>query len=162
MNPLLRNTRSVMSQDFDPLEKVIGEELRKLAPIKAPAALSQNVLAQIRAAPSLPWWEQSIWSWPPLARATFLFIALALMLTVLGGSWVATPEVQSSFQGTAEKLSAFSALLTALSAIGGWLLTLWERSLLPWLPYIIAVAATAYLLCLGLGTAVVRYVSRQT
>jgi len=150
-----------MSQDFDPLEKVVGGELRKLAPIKATESLSFNVLAQIRAGPQLAWWQQSIWSWPPLARATFLFIALSIMLLVSGGGFVASPEVQLSWDGAAERLSAFSPLWTALMAVAGWLLTVWERSILPWLPHIIGVAVTAYLLCLGLGTAVVRYVSRQ-
>jgi hypothetical protein len=151
-----------MSQDFDPLEKAVGGELKRLAPIKAPHDLSRNVLAQIRAAPAPAWWQQSIWSWPSPARVAFLFIAVMLMLMASGGGWVASPEVQSSWQGTAEKLSAFSALWTAVLTIGSWLLALWERSLQPWLPLIIAVAATAYLACLGLGTAVVRYVSRQT
>ena len=149
-----------MSQDFDPLEKIVGGELRRLAPIKAPEALSLNVLAQIRASPELAWWQQSIWSWPPLARATFLFVGLSLMILVSGGGFV-SPEVQWSWEGTTEKLNAFSPLWTALLGVGGWLLTIWEHSIQPWLPHIIGVAVTAYLLCLGLGTAVVRYVSRQ-
>ena len=150
-----------MSQDFEPLEKVVGSELRRLLAIKAPDSLSLNVLAQIRAGEELPWWQQSIWSWPPLARATFLFIALSLMILVSGGGYVASPEVQWSWDGVTGSLGAFSPLWTAAVALGGWLLTVWERSLLPWLPYIVATAVTAYLFCLGLGTAVVRYVSRQ-
>ena len=152
-----------MSQDsdFEPLEKIVGQGLRTLTPLKAPPGFSSSVLNKIREGPELAWWQQSIWCWPPLARAAFLFAALMVLLVVSGGGWFATPDAQS-WSGAADKLGEVSALGTIAMTVGGWLVTLWERSFQPWLPYLLGGAAVAYLLCLGLGTAVVRYAFRHS
>src|SRR4051794_21140353 len=133
-----------MSQDsdFEPLEKVVGQGLRTLVPLKAPAGFSASVLNKIRTDPEPLWWQQSIWCWPPLARAAFLFVALLLLLVVSGGGWFATPNAQS-WQGATERLGEVSALATIASTVGGWLLILWEQSFQPWLPYLLGGAVAA-------------------
>ena len=151
-----------MNQDFDPLEKIVHGELNRLAPIKAPPELSRAVLDRIRAGPPLAWWQQSIWNWPPLARGAFLFVAIMLVLCVSGGSWVVGPEVETSLQGTADKFSGLGALWSVVLAIGSWLMTVWQHSLQPSLPYLVGAVIAAYVLCLALGTAVVRYAVRHS
>ena len=151
-----------MNRDFDPLEKIVANELGKLAPLQAPAGLSRAVLERLRAGPQLYWWQQSIWNWPPLARAAFLFVGLALLLTVCGGSWVAGADVEASLQGAEQKLSAVATLGNALVTVTTFFATVWQRAFQPWLPYIFGVAALAYVVCLALGTAVARYAFRSS
>ena len=151
-----------MNQDTDPLAKIVGAELRKLSPLKAPASLAENVLGRVRAMPEPAWWQQSIWSWPPLARGVFLIVAFSLLLLVSGGTWVASPELEGSWQTTASKLGGFSTLWAAVLSVLNWLLVLWDRAVQPLLPYLLTVVAVAYLLCLALGTAVVRLAYRHS
>lgn len=151
-----------MSPDFEPLEKVVGQELSKLDGLKAPSGLSRRVLAAIEARATLPWWEQSVWSWPSMARTAFLFTAVLLFLMSASGTWFATQEVTSSWNVVSQKFGAFSALWTAVATLVGWVGTFLQRVVQPWLTWIIALIAFAYLLCMGLGTALFRFVVRQS
>jgi hypothetical protein len=151
-----------MNRDFDPLERIVGQELRELPPLKAPASLSKSVLAKIHAAPQVPWWQQSVWSWPMPARIAFLIIATTLFLLACGGNWFAAEDAQNSWRVGAQKLSTLATLGNGLMVLLGSLGAIWQTYVAPWVPYIAGAAAAAYLFCLGVGTAFVRYTLKQS
>lgn len=151
-----------MNQDFDPLERIVGEELRRLPALKAPVSLSKTVLDKVRSGPQLAWWQQSIWSWPSPARIGFLLSATLLFVLASGGNWFAGAGVQSSWQTGAQKLSALTALWNGLMVLLGSLAGIWEISIVPWLLQIGIAATCIYLFCVGLGTAFVRYTLKQS
>lgn len=151
-----------MSPDFEPLERVVGRELSKLDGLKAPPGFSRRVRAAIEARAALPWWQQNVWCWPSTARTAFLFTAVLLFLLAASGTWLATQEVTSSWNVVSQKFSAFSALWTAVVTVVGWVGTFLQRVVQPWLTWIIALIGLAYLLCMGLGTALFRFVLRPS
>ena len=151
-----------MSPDFEPLERIVGQELSKLEGLKAPPGFSRRVLAALEARAALPWWQQNVWCWPSTARTAFLFTAVLLFLISASGTWFATHEVTSSWNVVSQKFGAFSALWTAIVTLFEWAATFAQRALQPWLTWLIALIGLAYLLCMGLGTALFRFVLRQS
>jgi hypothetical protein len=139
-----------MKAKFDPtLEQLIHQELKKLPPVKAPTTLAARVLAAVRARKALPWWQQSFWHWPVLAKAAFLLFAALIVLSLTGGTWFAG-EVASTSSGVAKGFMNFvNPLATAMAVM-------WRSFLQTLVIWGLGAAAMLYFFCVGAGTLFVR------
>lgn len=138
-----------MERKFDPtLERVIHQELKRLPAVKAPARLSARVLEAVRARQALPWWQQSFWHWPSLARAVFLLLVGFIAVSLTGGTWFAS-EVAAD--GTVAKTVA-----EYLSPLTNAFVVMWRSFLQTLALWALALAGVLYLICVGAGTLFVR------
>lgn len=142
-----------MNPDPDPqLERLVHEALRALPPRRAPATLAPRVLAAIAARQRVPWYRRAWPDWPRACQAAFFAFAAAVVGALYAGAWrlgqveVATPEWLRPFVAVAEGLDlALKALWAAGEGHLSWIL--WGA---------VAVVATAGLMTVGLGAALVR------
>jgi hypothetical protein len=143
------------------LEQFIHRRLRELPEREAPAALIPRVLAVLEARARLPWWQLSWWDWPVAARATFVFLALALAALLGGGNWWLGENVNTYSQQVGERLAPVTNFYSLLA---GWATALLGQvaSLSPTTLVCLGTAATVlYLVSLGLGTVCFRVVTRR-
>jgi hypothetical protein len=145
------------------LEAFIDQELKRLPSLKAPPALIDGVLRNLKKRASQRWWRQPLWQWPPAAR----ILALSLFSS-LGLFWIAVallglqPAWDWASSGIASTLTSWIQPLTP-STLGSWsaLLeqgTLWVAAWAgsPWLWALAGFAAGLYLLMIAAGSALFR------
>jgi hypothetical protein len=152
----------MMEPEVDPkLEKLIGAALKNLPFSKAPAALAPRVLSILAARASLPWWHRAWWDWPLAAQATFLLVALAIAGGFSGGTLILDQRAAAYSQQATERLAPIAGLgdtgMTLVNALG----LLWEKAAQPFVLHGVVLAGVLYLICLGLGTACVRYALKR-
>ncbi len=150
-----------MNPDVDPkFDEMLNRELRQLPLMKAPAALAPRIMAAVRAkAAALPWWLQPWSEWPMLARAA-LFVAAMLIASILfGGSVVINDQVQQ-FSSNSWAQPDSTVIGDALS-VANTAAVLWQKVGQPLFVARFAVCLVMFLLCAGLGTAMVRVVARE-
>jgi len=137
----------------------IDRELKSLPELQAPSTLIRRVSAAIEQRQSAPWYCQPWEAWPVPMRAAALVILAAFFASLCLGVWklpdtegyvVAARHVAGLFSGLATVWNALIALVTSLaqavSLLGrGFLLACF------------AAVALAWALCLGLGTACLRF-----
>lgn len=144
------------------LERLVHAELRALPPRRAPRTLESRVLAAIEARNAVPWWHKSWSYWPTPVKAAFgtvssgFAVAAVVGLTLLGRA----PQADALTHRVAERVDAFSALL----ALGTWTVEFTGRVLggIPalWLYGGVALIATLYATCFGLGAVAYRTLHR--
>ena len=151
-----------MEPDIDPkLERLIDAELKKLPFSKAPASLSPRVMAILAARTREPWWQRAWWDWPLAAQFAFLIVALAIAGGFSGGTLVLDHGAATYSQQMTERLAPITGIgetmMTLVNAVG----LIWEKAAQPFVLYALVLAGALYLICLGLGTACVRYALKR-
>ena len=133
--------------------------LKQLPPPQTPASLTSGVFAELEARAQRPWWKRSWAEWPTLPRVAWAVLALTAMgLISEGAFWLndrlqpyadqATTHATMFTDHAQEWIEYFSSLTPDVFGQ-------------PFLHYGLPVAAVSYLLCLGLGTALVRIVHQH-
>jgi hypothetical protein len=151
-----------VKDDFDPeLEAAASEELEKLPLLSAPRTLIPRVLAMIEASAGLPWWQRTWWDWPLAAKATFLLLALA-GVGWLSGSGVLLGDAGAQYSDSVtRRLDLFSSVWNLGPIFVSVAQVLWLKLAQPYVLYLIALALTAYLVCIGAGTLFVRVATQR-
>jgi hypothetical protein len=140
---------------FERLERVMTRVLAGQAARRAPATLSDRVMAELARRAALPWWRRGFADWPLAARIA-LVLALGsllwLVLTLPGG---AAADAGAALRGeVASTLAGWSAALHALGAVADELRALLSRAVpATWVYGIAAVIAALYASFFGLGAA---------
>lgn len=144
------------------LESFIDQELKKLPSLKAPPQLVPSVLKIIEQRATRPWWQQSLWLWPPAARvlALSLFSSLGLLCiatAVLGfqpaWEWI-TSGIAPIVGEWTPSLSATLKPWTVLLGQGtNWLAALMGS---PWFWGLAGFGAALYLMLIATGSALLR------
>ncbi len=155
-----------MSENQDPeLEELIARKLRDLPDQIAPASLASSVLATLRARQAAPWWRRSWFQWPASLRFASAGLAFAISTLLLWTAWSYWPDAAARYDSVAQ--SGTTWLATWRNWFNG--ASLQARTYLDTVPTsflfaAIGVVAACYLMCIGLGTAFVRYFifSKQT
>lgn len=143
--------------NIDPeLEKFLGDELKKLPAIAAPAGLLRSVLAQLEARAASPWWQRAWWEWPAAAQAAFILLALALVAAMTTGGALLNDQATLWLQALSAQASGYTSPWNVFTPLGEAGLALWENAAQPLLLYGLIAAGALYLACLGLGTMVFR------
>jgi hypothetical protein len=141
------------------LESFIDQELKKLPSLKAPPHLIASVLKIIEQRAARPWWQQSLWLWPPAARvlALALFSSLGLLCVtgaVLGfqSAWEWTTSGIAPYLGNwAPSLGAPMKPWSVLLGQGATWLAAFMGS--PWLWGAAGFGAALYLMLIATGSA---------
>lgn len=147
-----------LSGDEQRLQRLMERTLRNLPSRPAPRALQERVLRELERRAARPWWRQDFAHWPPLARAAFVVICVALIgLAVMGGDWTTTSHsLQSLYQPGAPLISSARRAL-AVAAAARELTTLVVTAIPPaWLYMALAAGAMLYAVLFGLGAAAYR------
>jgi hypothetical protein len=152
------------NQDLE-LEELIARKLRALPDQIAPQSLASSVLATLRARQAAPWWRRSWFQWPASLRIASAGLAFAITGLLLAAALHYWPDAAARYDSMAQNGSTWIAAFTT------WLdqATLQARAHLDTVPASFWFAAggfvsACYLMCIGLGTAFVRYFifSKQT
>ena len=139
-----------MEPKTDPkLEQLIHQELKKLPPVTAPVRLAARVLEVVRARRALPWWQQSFWHWPALARAVFLIVVALIAVSLTGGTW---------FAG---EVAADGSIGRYVSPFTNAFAIMWRSFLQTLVVWALSFAGVLYLICVGAGTLFVRMAYRR-
>lgn len=144
------------------LNELVDRELRQLPTMQAPRSLAPRVMAAVRAkvaAAEAPWWLQSWAQWPMYARAALFTAALLIASLFFSGSVVLDDQMRSyTSQGSVTVPSA----LTEFATFGNTASLLWQKIGQPLFVTRIAVCISMYLVCVGLGVAMFRVVTRES
>ena len=138
------------------LATALDTELKKLPPVPAPASLAPRVLALLAAREAQPWWQRVWWEWPLTAKAAFLLIALALAGAAGGGGVMLGESATEYSLNVTDKLGLLTPLWNMLLALVNVAQVLWDKLGQPYLLYLAAAGAAAYLVCIGAGTMFLR------
>jgi hypothetical protein len=149
-----------MANEID-LEKLIARRLRALPELEAPPTLAPRILAAIRARAALPWWRQSLWYWPAMAKAAFVALAIGLVGGLYHGGWLLSGSVSQWPQPTFESLGRIGELAEYLRPLSDALVNLCPRFGQPHWTYVVALAGAMYLMCVGLGTVCYRVAMKR-
>lgn len=151
-----------MDPEFDPqLESQIDAELKQLPPVKAPASLAPRVLALLEQRARLPWWQRAWWDWPLAAKAAFLVLAVALAGLAGGGGVMIDQGVADYSQQVTERLTPVGSLWDSAQTLFEAAGLLWAKTGQPLLVFFLIGVGALYVICLGLGTACVRYAMKR-
>jgi hypothetical protein len=151
-----------MDPEFDPkLESLIDAELKELPPVKAPASLAPRVLALLEQRARLPWWQRAWWDWPLAAKAAFLVLAVALAGLAGGGGVMIDQGVVDYSQQVTERLTPVVSLWDPAQTLFEAAGLLWSKTGQPLLLFFLIGVGALYVICLGLGTACVRYAMKR-
>lgn len=147
-----------MNPDPDPgLEQQLDVALKKLPAVAAPPALMRQVLARIHAQARLPWWKRAWWDWPATAKVAFVSVAMILVTGLSGGGFLLSGDATDYSRQWTTQIETNSIYPGALESVSNAAALLWERVAQPLLGYVALAAIALYLLCVGLGTACVRF-----
>jgi hypothetical protein len=144
--------------EHEELDELLDRELRHLPPFTAPQSLAPRIMAAMRAravAVAAPWWLQSWAAWPMYARAALFMAALLIASIFFSGSVVLDDQVRNLGQ------NPLSNLLGDFATIGNTVALLWQKIGQPLFLTRIAVCVAMYFVCVGLGTAMFRVVTRE-
>ena len=147
--------------DPDPLEAWVDAELNALPPLTAPATLAPRVLNALQSRAQRPWWRAVWWEWPRSVQAVSLVLALALAAAFSSGGVLVDEGLAEYWARLSEALAPAAGLWETMTTLWGALGLLWEGVGQPTLVTGLVVAGGLYLLCIGLGTAVVRSAFRR-
>jgi hypothetical protein len=140
-------------------DELLERELRRLPPFTAPVSLTPRIMAAVRAkaaVAAVPWWLQSWSAWPAYARAALFVAALLIASLFFSGSVVLDNQVR-----TMAAQNPLSGWLAEFSAVGNTVGLLWQKIGQPLFVTRLAVCVAMYFVCVGLGTAMFRVVTRQ-
>lgn len=141
------------------LEASVRRELEALGEVPAPSALANRILAAIEQRAAAPWYRQSWATWPVGLRLSSLAVLLLAFAGVCFGAWQLTQGAMPP-----SWLSGWYADLCALWRTVGVLadttVTLFSRIGTGFIIGVVAVMFTAWVMCIGLGTACVRLAMR--
>jgi len=146
-----------MQSNPDPnLAAALDAELKKLPPVPAPASLAPRVLALLAARAAQPWWRRVWWEWPLAAKAAFVLIAFAIAGVAGGGGVILGDSTTEYSLKVTDKLGLLTPLWNMLLALLNVAQVLWDKLGQPYLLYLAAAGAAAYLVCIGAGTMFLR------
>ena len=143
----------------DELDDLLDRELPRLPMFTAPGTLAPRVMAVIRAkavAVSVPWWLQSWLAWPLYARAALFTAALLIASLFFSGSVVLDDQMRNY-----TNQNPLANLLGDFAAIGNAIALLWQKIGQPLFLTRVVVCVGLYFVCVGLGTAMFRVVTRE-
>jgi hypothetical protein len=154
--------KTPMPPEFDPnLEALVDAELKKLPPIPAPQSLLPKVLSAIAARARQPWWQRAWWDWPLAAKAAFLLLALAVVSAVSGGGVILDEGVAAYSQRVVERLTPVGGLWDSIQTVVNAVALSLQKLSQPFMLYALIFVGATYLICVGLGTACVRYALKR-
>jgi hypothetical protein len=142
------------------LAAALDAELKKLPPVPAPASLAPRVLAVLAARATRPWWRRVWWEWPLAAKAAFVLLTLALAGAAGGGGVLLDASATEYSLGLTDKLGLFTPLWNMLLSLLNVAQVMWDNLGQPYLLYLAAAGAAAYLVCIGTGMLLVRATAR--
>jgi hypothetical protein len=151
-----------MTDRREKLESLVAHLARNQPLRRAPASLSQRVLAQLAMQQAdIPWWRKGFAQWPLPARATFLLASYGFVRLALAGVMSAISFVDSrAAAGAAVSwMHSGTKALAVLTSTGSALIHAIPPS---WLYGAIVVSFALYAVLFGLGTVAYRtlYVER--
>jgi hypothetical protein len=149
-----------MNSEYDKqLERHIDRALRGLPELAAPPGLVSRVMTAVSRRAALPWYRQSMETWPVGLRAAAMVILLgsfsglciaAWQLTRAAGVTEATLEITQLF-------SVFTALWNALNVLLGAIVVVAKYFGTAFFIGLLAAIGLGYAFCVGLGTVYVRF-----
>lgn len=143
----------------DPLATFVDRELKALPPLTAPPSLAPRILAAIAARASLPWYRRAWQTWPvPLQAASFASLLAAFGTLCFGGGMVfQSPTVTATASKVGEAVSWFEFALRILGLVRDAVFQLVQQVNPLLLAGVGVMVLMAYALCLGLGSACLRF-----
>jgi hypothetical protein len=151
-----------MQPESDPnLESLLDAELKKLPPIPAPRSLLPKVLSAIAARARQPWWQRAWWDWPLTAKAAFLLLTLGIVSALSGGGVILDEGVATYSQRVVERLTPVGGLWDAIQTVVNAVALSLQKLMQPFMLSALIFVGATYLLCVGLGTACVRYALKR-
>jgi hypothetical protein len=151
-----------MDPDIDSkLESLIDAELKSLPPLTAPASLAPRVMALLAERARLPWWRRAWWEWPLTAKAAFLVIGVVLAGAAGSGGIILDQGLVDYSQDFTSRLPLMTTLRDCVQTLSGALNLIWQKAGQPLLLYALAGVGALYIVCVGLGTACVRYAMKR-
>lgn len=145
------------SRSAEPIERLIGEVLKKQPLRSAPRTLQARVLAQIEHREVLPWWRSSFLHWPLAVRFLFVLASLGVVKLALAGVVLLVTSVHSPVVDTLAKPLSWAErsadLFSKTISIGAAVLNAVPPH---WLYLGLGLAAGLYLTLLALGATAYR------
>ncbi len=147
------------SPDQERLAAEIDRELKSLPELQAPSTLIPRVQAALALRRTARWYRQPWQAWPVAMRAAALVILTAFFASLCLGVWK-LPGTESYLAAARHTAGWFSSLTTLWSALHALVTTLAQavqqlgRGILFGC---LAAVALAWAMCLGLGTACLRF-----
>jgi hypothetical protein len=149
-----------MNPNHEPeLETLVDRELKSLPPLPAPPSLAPRILAVIAACAEAPWYRRPWPTWPLALQGSSLAILLALFGTLcLGGvKLFQTEAVTETSAKVGGVLSVFELAWRTLGLLRDAGLQVIQHVGSGYVIGFAVVVLMAYALCLGLGSACVRF-----
>ena len=160
--PRFQSRFRVNNPDPDPnLEAWAWAELKKLPPVPAPATLLPRVLQRLEARARRYWWLRVWWDWPLAAKVASLMLGIALAGSLGGGGLLVDERVAAYAGDITERFTPLAGLWDIATALGRAAVQVWAAVAQPVILTGLALGTVLYLLCLGLGTAVVRSIWKR-
>jgi len=145
-----------MSTEYEKqLEERIHQELARVPERTAPANLSANVLAAIKAREARPWWRRPIPEWPRHNRLAFVGMMATFIVLAVAGLVQIWPhgvieEIPAQAAAAVEPVRPVFSVAETLGRAGALLLKSVSN---PWLIGIASALFLTYLSCIGMGLA---------
>jgi len=149
-----------MNVNYDSeLELRVDRELKSLPLLAAPPTLAPRVMAAIASRAAAPWYQQPWQAWPIPARAAALMVLVVFFGSLCLGVW-RLPDTEGYLAASRHATGWLSFLTTIWNAMNAVLGTLAEA--VQQLNRVILIGcltavALAWAICLGLGTACLRF-----
>lgn len=147
------------SEQETKLEAFVDRELKALSVLPAPPALAPRILAQIATRAQAPWYCRSWQTWPPGLRTGALALLTALFASLCYGGWYLVQA--DTYVAAAGRLSGafsvFELAIRTLGVLGNVALQVLQLAGPGLLVGVALLILTTYVLCLGLGSACVRF-----
>jgi hypothetical protein len=147
------------SQHEQRLEAEIDRELRSLAELEAPSTLIPRVRAAIAQRSASQWYRQPWHAWPAPMRAAALAIMAGFFASLCFGAW-RLPDTGSYLAASRHAAGWISSLATLWNALNA-LLSAFAHAIQRLgggiLPGCLVAMFLAWAICLGLGTACLRF-----
>ena len=149
-----------MNQEHEKqLEACVRRELEALSELSAPPALANRILRAIEQRAAIPWCRQSWSTWPAGLRAASLTALLLAFSGLCVGVWMVTHGATAPGWLTNGVADA-SAILRAVEVLVSTTASLISQLGVGVLAIGAAVIFGAWVTCIGLGTAYVRFAMR--
>jgi hypothetical protein len=146
-----------MNTDFEKLlEAEIDRQLKDLPDLVAPPNLVPRVI-NAAARPPAPWHARPWYAWPAGLRAAYVILALAILVGAIPGWRAIEPGLVGPMVARLANWKAGAECLwNAAGALAGAAAAILEHAHRPVLLSCVALAAAAYVACVGFGTVFVR------
>ncbi len=141
------------------LEMRIDRELKSLPLLAAPPTLAPRVMAAITSRASVPWYRQPWEAWPAAVRGAALVVLAVFFTSLCLGVW-RLPDTEGYLAASRHATGWFSFVTTlwnALNAVLGTLALAAQQLNRVILVGCLAAVTLAWAVCLGLGTACLRF-----